>query len=152
MQLIEIQGGTDRHQVAPHKCQELLHHIAAWAIADHAVALLLPSASTAQLRRVRSQLNRDEVRVAMLVLGHDALLKGYEAREKFSIRRLSRVLDGARAESMQRTLRNWMLPVLCEVGWIEGIRANDVESVSTHAIAITPKGLMAVHCYLEKLS
>ncbi len=135
-------------QALPNVALRLLSDIAAWALSDTDVLEIFPSLSPARLKQVQVQINRDQVRVVMLVLSLEAM-EG-EA-ESFSIRKLARVLDRPREESMQRSLRNWLLPLLTEAGWIEGFALTEAWSTSPHEISITAKGRSAVSNYFRRV-
>ena len=132
----------------PNLALQLLGDIAAWAMSDTDVREIFPRLSPARLKQVQVQINCDQVRVVMLVLSLDAM-EG-EA-ESFSIRKLARVLDRPREESMQRSLRNWLLPLLTEAGWIEGFALTEAWSTSPHEISITAKGRSAVSNYFRRV-
>lgn len=91
---------------SPNVALRLLRDIAAWAVSHADVREIFPNLTPARLKQVQVQINRDQVRVVMLVLALDAM-EGES--ESFSIRKLARVLDRPREESMQRSLRNWVV-------------------------------------------
>jgi hypothetical protein len=128
--------------------RRLLWDIACWALSEQQVAVFFPQQSAARLKQARLKLNRDLVRITMIVLSLDAMEGQAEA---FSIRKLARVLDRPREESMQRTLRNWLLPLLTEVQWIEGFVVTSDWSSSPHEITITSTGLKAVEDYFTRV-
>ena len=132
----------------PNLALQLLGDIAAWAMSEANVQEIFPTHTPARLKQVQVQINRDQVRVVMLVLSLEAM-EG-EA-ESFSIRKLARVLDRPREESMQRSLRNWLLPLLTEAGWIEGFALTEAWSTSPHEISITAKGRSAVSNYFRRV-
>ncbi len=128
----------------------LLASVAAWAVSDREMDHLTDELTGTQSAKMRTQLNRDSVRVAMLVLAHRALNGG--VAQVFSLRQLALSLDEPRVESMQRSLRNWMLPMLTQIGWIEGFVTTDDWSTQPHEIEITERGLAAVKSYLGRVS
>lgn len=128
--------------------RRLLWDIACWSLSEGEVEELFPNYSQARLNQLRQKLNRDVVRVVMLVLSLDAFEGSATA---FSIRKLARALDRPREESMQRTLRNWLLPLLTDAQWIEGFVLTDDWSSSPHEITITQKGLRAVDNYFYRV-
>jgi hypothetical protein len=128
---------------------KLLKHVACWSLTDAEVKLIFPSVSPAHCKSLRQKLNRDLVRVTMLVLS----LGSFDSEpDIFSIRKLARVLDRPREESMQRTLRNWLLPTLSDAAWIRGFAVADGWSTLPQEIQITAMGLAAVKRYLHKVS
>lgn len=131
--------------------RKMLVDIAAWAISDEDVLQYMPNLTGARLKQARTQINRDAVRVTMLVLALDGLSSGDATRETFSIRKLAKVLDGPRQESMQRTLRNWLLPLLRDLSWIEGFVETEDWSSSPHEISISDIGLERMKAYFQKL-
>jgi hypothetical protein len=128
----------------------LLRDIASWSLTEADVFQLVPDLSPARRAKARQQLNRDVVRVTMLILSLEAMTG---QPEEFSIRKLARILDRPKEESMQRTLRSWLLPLLGEVGWVQGVVPVGQQPVcSAHKITITWQGIDAVVRYFAKLS
>jgi hypothetical protein len=127
----------------------LLTDLACWSLSENDVAEMFPHLSKARQMRARHQINRDQVRITMLVLSLDA---HGGAPEVFSIRRLARVLDRPKEESMQRTLRNWLLPLLGEAGWIEGFDGDGLGAIKTHEVRISLKGMNAVQRYFQRIA
>lgn len=128
----------------------LLATIAAWAMPRETVAALFEDAPPEELRKLHTQMNRDVVRVVMLVLAHRAFATGEV--QSFSLRQLAKAIDAPRVESMQRTLRNWLLPMLSRAGLIEGFVLTTTWSTEPHEIAITPKGLACLKAYFSQLA
>lgn len=48
-------------------------------------------------------------------------------------------------------IRNWLLPLLTEAGWIEGFALTEAWSTSPHEITITQKGRGAVSDYFKRV-
>ena len=128
----------------------LLATIAAWAMPKDAVASLFDQASPAELKKLHTQMNRDVVRVVMLVLAQRAFATGQA--QTFSLRQLAKAIDEPRIESMQRTLRNWLLPMLSRAGLVEGFVLTTTWSTEPHEIAITEKGLGFLKSYFAELA
>ncbi len=128
----------------------LLATIAVWAMPKDAVANLFNDALPSELKKLRTQMNRDVVRVVMLVLAHRAFATGQA--QTFSLRQLAKAIDEPRIESMQRTLRNWVLPMLSQAGLIDGFVLTTTWSTEPHEIAITDKGLDFLKTYFTELA
>jgi hypothetical protein len=128
-----------------------LHQVAAWTMDDTDIARIFADCEDADLQKYKTQMNREVVRIAMMVLCHRALNTNDSERQSFSLRQLAVFLDAPKAESMQRTLRNWLLPMLTEAGWIDGFVRTTDWSTSPHEIEISDRGLSATIAYLSKL-
>lgn len=139
-------------------CQSYLAHneaallaITTWVHSVDDIRSIFPTASPAKIEKMKTQMNRDIVRVSMMVLANKAFATDRVDREIFSLRQLAICLDRAKAESMQRTLRNWLLPMLSEAGWIDGFVSTENWSTSPHEIEITDKGIDVVVGYFDRL-
>ena len=128
----------------------LLATIAAWALSKETVAKLFQDAPQNELKKLHTQINRDLVRVVMLVLAHRAFATG--TAQSFSLRQLAKTIDAPRVESMQRTLRNWLLPMLLRAGFIEGFVLTNTWSTEPHEISITDEGLVFLKAYFANLA
>jgi hypothetical protein len=143
--------GAPDHIALGHANRRLLQDIGAWAKSEAEAAEIFCHLHGARLKQARVKINRDLVRVVMLVLSLGALNDAAAEPETFSLRKLARILDRPREESMQRSLRNWVMPLLRDAGWISGFVETQEWSSTPHEIQITGKGLAAVAAYLRKL-
>jgi len=128
----------------------LLSSIATWALEQRDLEPLFPHMSANQLKKAQVQMNRDTVRVVMLVLSIQCFATGQP--QSFSLRQLAKAIDEPRIESMQRTLRNWLLPMLSQAGLIDGFVLTTTWSTEPHEITITSKGLNLMKSYFGRLT
>lgn len=144
-------NSTQNLETIQQSSSRLLSEITAWTKSEADISRIFCNYTGSRLKQARCQLNRDIIRVVMLVLAQGQAAEQSRA-QTFSLRKLARALDELREESMQRTLRNWIMPLLTEAGWVDGFVETDSWSSTPHEIQITQKGLDAVMIYLRSIS
>lgn len=133
-----------------HMNRRVLGEIAMWAKNEEEICSIFDGVNPSMVKKTKEQMNRESVRRTMMVLADQALVSDGVETETFSLRSLANTLDAPRSESMQRTLRNWLLPLLSNAGWIEGFITTEEWSSTPHEIGITSKGIRAMIDYFEK--